>query len=316
MPLPAALLERLAKRGIVPPSDEDEQQQHALREQPPIRPHNKEGEEEVIAEDYDDEDSESDRQNSDRDDAEVNDQSSRVNCSILRNQSSLARSRSPVPGCPNKVNLHHSCTDYCLNTYGKGKECPSPRTESKYQSLLKRFPLPPSWNDIWEPGTGRYYFWNTETDEVSWWPPLHPKARPSLSVYKLRKMAEDDDKLGSNSEESDEDEEEGSEDDSSSSSSEEEYRQPRPEHQSFKRPGERADDRGRGRKILKRNDLDPMDPSSYSEDCPRGKWSDGLVKSRDDGEKAADSTATGPLFQQRPLPSPGEVLRMNRKGSK
>lgn len=301
-------MERLKKRGIVPPSDKEE------RQQPPTRSYNKEGEE-VIAEDYDDDDSGSDTENSDKDDAEVHEQSSRENRSISRNQSSLARPRSPVAGCPNKVNLHHSCTDYCLTTYGKGKECPSPRTERKYQSLLKRFPLPPSWNDVWEPGTGRYYFWNTETDEVSWWPPLHPKARPSLSVYKLRQMTEEDDRFGSNSEESDEDKEEGSEDDSSSEE-EEEYRQPRTEHQSFKRPGERTDDRERGRKILKRNDLDPMDPASYSEDCPRGKWSDGLVKSRDDGEKAADSTATGPLFQQRPLPSPGEVLRMNRKGSK
>eukprot|EP00775_Hariotina_reticulata_P010399 gene10399-10557_t len=54
-------------------------------------------------------------------------------------------------------------------------------------------------------------------------------------------------------------------------------------------------------------ELDPMDPSSYS-DAPRGGWSSGL-----EGVRAADSTASGPLFQQRPYPSPGSVLRSNQK---
>ena len=56
--------------------------------------------------------------------------------------------------------------------------------------------------------------------------------------------------------------------------------------------------------------LDPMDPSSYS-DIPRGKWSDGLnVKERGG---AADDTASGPLFQMRPYPSPGAILKMNQE---
>ncbi len=29
--------------------------------------------------------------------------------------------------------------------------------------------------------------------------------------------------------------------------------------------------------------------------------------------RAADTTATGPLFQQRPYPAPGSVLRANQK---
>ena len=67
--------------------------------------------------------------------------------------------------------------------------------------------------------------------------------------------------------------------------------------------------RAKGRTIQKSNDLDPMDPSSYS-DIPRGKWSDGLGKN-DDPKTGVDSTASGPLFQARPYPSPGAVLRMN-----
>ncbi|KAL5221080.1 hypothetical protein ABZP36_025793 [Zizania latifolia] len=55
------------------------------------------------------------------------------------------------------------------------------------------------------------------------------------------------------------------------------------------------------------DELDPMDPSSYS-DAPRGGWVVGLKGVQ---PRAADTTAAGPLFQQRPYPSPGAVLRKN-----
>ncbi|XP_062207873.1 uncharacterized protein LOC133909453 [Phragmites australis] len=55
------------------------------------------------------------------------------------------------------------------------------------------------------------------------------------------------------------------------------------------------------------DELDPMDPSSYS-DAPRGGWVVGLKGVQ---PRAADTTASGPLFQQRPYPSPGAVLRKN-----
>ncbi|KAG2453478.1 hypothetical protein HYH02_001699 [Chlamydomonas schloesseri] len=55
------------------------------------------------------------------------------------------------------------------------------------------------------------------------------------------------------------------------------------------------------------DELDPMDPAAYS-DAPRGGWSTGL-----EGIAAADSTAGGPLFQSRPYPAPGSVLRSNKK---
>ena len=43
----------------------------------------------------------------------------------------------------------------------------------------------------------------------------------------------------------------------------------------------------------------------------RGTWKSGL--NEPGGSKsAADSTASGPLFQQRPYPSPGAVLRANK----
>ena len=55
--------------------------------------------------------------------------------------------------------------------------------------------------------------------------------------------------------------------------------------------------------------LDPMDVSSYS-DAPRGGWTVGLEGAQ---PRAADTTASGPLFQSRPYPSPGAVLRANQK---
>nr|AAM64998.1 unknown [Arabidopsis thaliana] len=64
---------------------------------------------------------------------------------------------------------------------------------------------------------------------------------------------------------------------------------------------------GKKRAHAEDDELDPMDPSSYS-DAPRGGWVVGLKGVQ---PRAADTTASGPLFQQRPYPSPGAVLRRN-----
>lgn len=42
----------------------------------------------------------------------------------------------------------------------------------------------------------------------------------------------------------------------------------------------------------------------------RGSWSTGLV-SGDEAKTGVDATASGPLFQMRPYPSPGAILRAN-----
>ena len=53
-----------------------------------------------------------------------------------------------------------------------------------------------------------------------------------------------------------------------------------------------------------------MDPAAYS-DIPRGKWSDGLARANE-AKTGVDTTASGPLYQMRPYPSPGAVLRSNK----
>ena len=44
----------------------------------------------------------------------------------------------------------------------------------------------------------------------------------------------------------------------------------------------------------------------------RGTWSTGLDRSGE-AKTGVDVTASGPLFQQRPYPSPGAVLRANKQ---
>ncbi|XP_038698119.1 uncharacterized protein LOC119995688 [Tripterygium wilfordii] len=75
----------------------------------------------------------------------------------------------------------------------------------------------------------------------------------------------------------------------------------------WKPPMGKGNGRGKKRALSEDDELDPMDPSSYS-DAPRGGWVVGLKGVQ---PRAADTTATGPLFQQRPYPSPGAVLRKN-----
>uniref|UniRef100_A0A5F9D2U1 Polyglutamine-binding protein 1 n=1 Tax=Oryctolagus cuniculus TaxID=9986 RepID=A0A5F9D2U1_RABIT len=118
--------------------------------------------------------------------------------------------------------------------------------------------LPPSWYKVFDPSCGLPYYWNVDTDLVSWLSPHDPNSIVTKSAKKLR---------SSNTVASRKDEE-----------------------------------------------LDPMDPSSYS-DAPRGTWSTGLPK-RNEAKTGADTTAAGPLFQQRPYPSPGAVLRANAEASR
>ncbi|KAM9324915.1 LOW QUALITY PROTEIN: polyglutamine-binding protein 1 [Gastrophryne carolinensis] len=117
--------------------------------------------------------------------------------------------------------------------------------------------LPPNWYKVFDPACGLPYYWNVETDLVSWLSPHDPSAVIIRS--------------------------------------------------SSKQKGSTAIGR-------KEEEIDPMDPSAYS-DAPRGNWSTGLPK-RNEAKTGADTTAAGPLFQQRPYPSPGAVLRANAEASR
>ena len=141
---------------------------------------------------------------------------------------------------------------------------------------MKRFPLPDDWQDVWEGGTARYYFWNTKTDQVSWLPPLHPDAKITVSAEKMRLLTE---RTIDSDENSDSDDSMESDEDSSDDGNKK-LIAAKSSSRIVAIRSKKDDTR------QKRHILDPMDPAAYSSSCPRGKWSDGLDASR---ERAKDS---------------------------
>eukprot|EP00071_Canis_lupus_P019430 XP_013967095.1 polyglutamine-binding protein 1 isoform X4 [Canis lupus familiaris] len=203
------------------------------------------------------------------------------------------------------------------------------------------------------PSCGLPYYWNVDTDLVSWLSPHDPNSVVTKSAKKLRSNnADAEEKLERGHEKSDRNHEKP---DRSHEKSDRSHEKSDRSHEKSDRDRERGydkvdrerdrdrdRDRDRGydksdreeskerrhhrreelapypksKKAASRKDeeLDPMDPSSYS-DAPRGTWSTGLPK-RNEAKTGADTTAAGPLFQQRPYPSPGAVLRANAEASR
>lgn len=279
MPLPPALAARLAKRGIIPVSKNTESVT------PPAAVQTSE---EIIAEDYD---------------TRPDDQQGKehywegiegVNVDPIKGHN----------GCPNKSNIYHECSKYCVKTWKKGKTVPNEVYLENKKKALELWPLPPGWEEVYDEGSGQHYFWNVHNNIVSWLPPLHPKAMPSESAAHLR-----EERLLKEGDESD---------DSSEASDQEVPQQTRRDR--YKGSGQDKRDREkdlhhrrdkkRGR--AKDNDLDPMDPAAYS-DVPRGKWTAGLDTHAKTG---VDTTASGQLYQMRPYPAPGAILAANAKTKK
>ncbi|XP_026291953.1 polyglutamine-binding protein 1 [Frankliniella occidentalis] len=279
MPLPAALAARLAKRGIVKPSDIE------------ARENERKEEEEVIAEDYD----ERERLGDDDDPMNI---------------ANLEKKFQGHPGCPNKYNIYHDCSKACVDLWGAGKLEADARYLRKKNRMLKKYPLPETWKEVYDPGLGRHYYWGTDADVVSWLPPTHPKASVSMCAAHLREerhMAEGDQ---DDDEEEEEEEEEEKDDPQEEIENDKEQEEAIAERKRRQRE-ERERLRSRGRQKVRDNDLDPMDPASYS-DIPRGTWSTGLP-TQSEAKTGVDVTAAGPLYQMRPYPSPGAILRANKK---
>ncbi|KAF0310289.1 Polyglutamine-binding protein 1 [Amphibalanus amphitrite] len=209
-------------------------------------------------------------------------------------------------GCPNKWNVYHECSAFCQRRWGAGQD-PDPRLELKRLRMLEKYPLPAGWSEVYDPGTGRYYYWNTETEVVSWLPPGHPRARPGACAAALRlqlQAAQREGQAGQPTEPHTDTARPASDQEMSDDEHDRERQRERDHRREReRRPRERAAARARKRP----DELDPMDPAAYS-DIPRGSWSAGLER---DVKSGVDATASGPLFQQRPYPSPGAVLRAN-----
>ncbi|KAK7102961.1 polyglutamine-binding protein 1-like [Littorina saxatilis] len=312
MPLPAALAARLAKRGLI-------QEQPA----PPTQSKQAEEVEEVFAEDYDD------LSKPEVPEEETHTKVPQEEPPETEKEIDDTEYIHEVTACPNRWNPYHTCVKHCKNRWGMKTFAAEPEMLRKRERMLRKYPLPDGWKEVADPDSGRYYYWSMQTDQVCWLSPGHPSAIISAPAEILTGT------LAANLDEDFEDQEEmepvedepmEAESDMSGSSSESDSegerrrapprREPDPPRQGRSgqgRSGRYQDDR-RGRRgggRSRRDDIDPMDPAAYS-DIPRGGWTDGL-DTRGAAKTGVDSTASGPLFQQRPYPSPGDILRANQQ---
>lgn len=300
MPLPPALLARLAKRGIVEEEKANEQDLNGSS-----KPAATEEVEEVFAEDYDDPSKPEQEEQMDPVVVEHQPPPMPMPVSLLPPEVRDIVGEGPIfhetTACPNRSNPYHECVCYCKKRYGMREWDPDDDMTKKRDRMLRRYPLPEGWVEVGDFDSGRYYYWNIHTDEVSWLSPTHPKAVASKSAEQLGLVG----KIGNldsegeeimdtlqNLQPSDHEAEDQSSEDSDTSLSDEE--------------DTKKSKHGRGKK----DELDPMDPAAYS-DIPRGGWSEGLDQ-RGKAKTGVDVTASGPLFQQRPYPSPGAILRANQ----
>lgn len=182
MSLPPALLKRLASRGII--NNDGVKKQKTSHSNKTSEQQSAENEE-IIAEDYD----------------EIEDPSQYDYEPLKKPQESFWKERmklqivegnnSGYKGCPNKYNIYHKCTLYCVTKWGDGIQEPKRSYMKRRQRLLRKFPLPKTWQEIYDFGCGCYYYWNSVHDTVSWLPPNHPKAIISKSAAALRKELEE-----------------------------------------------------------------------------------------------------------------------------
>ncbi|XP_062368123.1 polyglutamine-binding protein 1 isoform X1 [Cinclus cinclus] len=178
--------------------------------------------------------------------------------------------------------------------------------------------LMPPWYKVIDPTCGLPYYWNVETDLVSWLSPNDPNSVITKPAKRLKGNPGESARAPKNAErefgvplpptkpwgvppEPEEPPERG-------------HEKEEPRERRFHRREELAPYPKSKKGSRKDEELDPMDPSAYS-DAPRGTWSTGLPK-RNEAKTGADTTAAGPLFQQRPYPSPGAVLRANAEASR
>lgn len=318
--LPSALLKRLAKRGIIEKNKAKKLIETAERE--------KNDKEEIIAEDYDEIDDAVEEPN------QYHEYEYRMNKpdeNLWRDRIKTRMTEGGHSGykcCPNKYNVFHKCSVFCVDRWGDGAQNPSDEYIKRKKRLLNRYPLPEGWHEVYDVGCGTHYYWNQADETVSWLPPSHPKAHISKSAGHLRRELEesvpidmDGDGLPPQPPGVDE----------------EIIRFPTaaPAFNSFEAvPLERSSYHPPSSKKQKSRDLDktlmrtknerrkrrdesdkldPMDPAAYS-DIPRGTWSSGL--NNEDTKTGVDSSVSGSMFQMRPYPSPGAVLQANKKGGK
>ncbi|CRL08125.1 CLUMA_CG020985, isoform A, partial [Clunio marinus] len=275
MPLPSTLLHRLAQRGIV--NIEKSREKEC---------------EETFAEDY------SEKDDVNPENFEYHTKKRDDNIWMVKVKRRFKETTKGVKGCPNKWNVFHICTVFCLERWGEGQLKPSKSYKERYNRLIKRYPIPKNWINVWDPGCEAYYFWNQLTNEVSWLPPKHPKAIVCKAAAMLRREKdkpemdiEDEETL------------------CVTNSLPEEEAQQRSLTVPKKVKSRDLDKILRYKKFRKHGQeysdiLDPMDPASYG-DCARGSWSSGLDSKMTDIRRRKHFNSLSPLLKL-------DVFEMNK----
>lgn len=173
----------------------------------------------------------------------------------------------------------------------------------------KSTPLPPGWFQVPDPHTKREYYWNVHTNQVSWRHPIDPLAEITYPASWQQKAKPTTETLEDKDREKDENKDKSEIDKKDDKQKSKVKTGKHPSLIKAQRQKEKAAPYRKSKNI--EDALDPMDPASYS-DIGRGTWSSGL-KDEADQKTGVDTTANGPLFQQRPYPSPGDILRRNKK---
>ncbi|XP_034485826.1 uncharacterized protein LOC117790479 [Drosophila innubila] len=174
MSLPPTLLQRLASRGLL--NKQKASQSEAI--------------EEIIAENYDEDDKSHPYTNIEHDTTTTKHTGSNEQFwpDRIKERIGVTESHHGFKFCPNKSNIYHSCTLYCVNRWPTGHAKANEKYLRRYKRLVRKYPLSADWKEMYDNGYGFYYFYNSASRKVSWLPPTHPKARISNSAAIFRKQ--------------------------------------------------------------------------------------------------------------------------------
>ncbi|XP_023169576.1 uncharacterized protein LOC111598524 [Drosophila hydei] len=176
MSLPPMLLQRLKSRGLVNAKNEQKHLPEAI--------------EEIIAENYDEDDKNppSDYKAHNTSVTKHPAVSENLWPDRIKERIGVTESHHGFKFCPNTYNIWHTCTLYCVNKWANVRPKPKEKYLRRYKRLIRKYPLPADWVDVYDSGCGYYYFYNSTTRKVSWLPPTHPNARVTNSAAIFRKQ--------------------------------------------------------------------------------------------------------------------------------
>ncbi|XP_034130623.1 uncharacterized protein LOC117585303 [Drosophila guanche] len=176
MSLPPLLLNRLKKRGLVNKQSDSTSISEAI--------------EEIIAENYDDEDTNIPYVYRDDNNLEIKRKKPDEQFWLhrIKERIGVTESHHGYKLCPNKYNVWHKCSLYCVNRWTSTHSQPSQKYLRRFKRLLRKYPIEAGWKKVYDSGCKSFYFFNPTSQTVSWLPPSHHRARATQSAAMFRKQ--------------------------------------------------------------------------------------------------------------------------------